>query len=94
VISDAGEYVSQVALGVESVELGAFDQRVDRGGAPAAGIGAGKQIILAANGNRLVILPMSGRRSRSIIAGTRFMGAGFAANMSSGAPAAMSFMSR
>jgi hypothetical protein len=43
VISDAGEYVSQVVLRVESVELGAFDQRVDRGGAAAAGIGAGEQ---------------------------------------------------
>jgi hypothetical protein len=62
-----------------------------RGG---AGIGAGKQVILAANGNRPVILPMSGRRSRSIIAGTHSKGAAFGANMLSGAPAATSFMSR
>jgi transposase IS66 family protein len=38
--------------------------------------------------------PYSGRRSRSIIAGMHSMGAAFAANMSSDAPAAMSFMSR
>src|SRR5437868_2274818 len=68
--------------------------QVDRGGAAAASIQASKQVILAANGNRPVILPISGRRSRSIIAGTHFMGAAFAANMSSGAPAAMSSMSR
>src|SRR5262249_13542571 len=35
----------------ETVELGGFDQRIDRGGEAAAGIGAGKQIILAANGD-------------------------------------------
>ena len=93
-VSDAGEHVGEVGLRVKTVELGAFDQRVDRGGAAAAGIGAGKQVILAADGNRLVILPMSGRTSRSIIAGTRSMVAGFGADMSSTAPAATSFMSK
>ena len=93
-IGDAGEQIGEIVLRVEAVELGAFDQRVDRGGAAAAGIGAGKQIILAANRNRPVILPISGRMWRYIIAGTHSMGGAFAANMSSGAPAAMSFMSR
>src|SRR5271155_1730268 len=50
-ISDAGEQVGEIVLRVESVELGALDQGVDRSGAAAAGIGAGKQIILAANGD-------------------------------------------
>ncbi len=44
--------------------------------------------------NRPVILPISGRRSRSIIAGTHCMGAASGASMSSGAPAATSFTSR
>ena len=44
-IGDAGEHVGEVMLRIETVELGAFDQRIDRGGAAAAGIGAGKQII-------------------------------------------------
>ena len=44
-------------LRVEAVELGAFDQRLDRGGAAAAGIGAGKQIILAANRDEALIVP-------------------------------------
>ena len=93
-VCDAGEHVGKVMLRVEAVELGTFNQRIDRGGAAATGIGAGKQIIFTANGNRPVILPISGRRSRSITAGTHSMGAAFAASMSSGAPAVMSFMSR
>ena len=51
VIGDAGEHVGEIVLRVETVELGALDQRVDRRGAAAAGIGAGEQIILAANGD-------------------------------------------
>jgi hypothetical protein len=42
VVGDTGEHVGEVVLRVETVELGAFDQRVDRSGAAAAGIGAGK----------------------------------------------------
>ena len=59
----------------------------------AAGIRAGEQMVLAAERNRPVILPISGRKSSSIIAGTHTMGAAFAANMSNGAPAAISFTS-
>jgi hypothetical protein len=32
-ISNAGEHVSKIVLRIEPVELGAFDQRVDGGGA-------------------------------------------------------------
>ena len=39
-IGDAGEQVGDVALRVESVELGALNQGIDRRGAAAAGIGA------------------------------------------------------
>jgi hypothetical protein len=81
-------------LRVETIELGALDQGIDRRGPATVGIGASEQIILAANGNHRVILPISGRRSKSIISGTRIMGAAFVANMSSGAPAAMSFTLR
>ena len=51
VVGDAEEQVSEIVLRVEAVELGALDQRIERSGAAAAGIGAGKQIILAANGD-------------------------------------------
>ena len=44
-VGNAGEHVGEVVLRVETVELGGFDQRVDRGSAPTTGIGAGKQII-------------------------------------------------
>ena len=50
-------------------------------------IGAGEEAVLAAEGNRPVILPMSGRRSRSIIAGTRSMGAASGASTASSASA-------
>jgi hypothetical protein len=45
-IGDAGEHVGNVVLRVESVELGAFNQGIDRRGAASAGIGASEQIIL------------------------------------------------
>ena len=86
-VGDAGEHVGKVVLRIETVELGGFEQRIDRGSAAATAIGAGEQPVFAAKGNRPVILPISGRMSRYIIGA-------FAANMSSGAPAAMSFMSR
>lgn len=50
-VGDAGEHVGKVMLRVEAVELGTFNQRIDRGGAAATGIGAGKQIIFTANGD-------------------------------------------
>jgi len=86
--------VGEIVLRVEAVELGAFDQRVECSGALAAGFGPEEQKVLTGDGNRPVILPISDRMWRYIIAGTHSMGGAFAANMSSGAPAAMSFMSR
>src|ERR1700746_830168 len=50
-IGDTGEHVGDIVVRVETVELCGLDQRVDRSGAAAAGIGAGKQVILAANGD-------------------------------------------
>jgi len=50
-VGDAGEHVGKIMLRVEAVELGTFNQRIDRGGAAAADIGAGKQIIFTANGD-------------------------------------------
>ena len=94
VVSDAGEHVGEVVLRVETVELGALDQGIDRGGAATAGIGASEQVILAANGNHAVILPISGKKLRFITAGTRCMGAGFGDNMSSGARSVKLFMSK
>ena len=40
VIGDAAEHLVQIGFGIEPVELGRLDERVGRGGARAAGIGA------------------------------------------------------
>jgi hypothetical protein len=42
------EHVAQIGFRVEAVQLGGADQAVDRGGALATGIGAGEQVVLAA----------------------------------------------
>jgi hypothetical protein len=47
-IGDAGQHVSEIRFRVETVEFGGADQAVDRGGALAAGIGAGEQVVFAA----------------------------------------------
>jgi len=93
VIVDPAQDVGEPSLRIEVVELRRADQGVHRRGALATAIGAGEQPSLAPEGNRPVILPISGRKSSSIIAGTHTMGAAFAANMSNGAPAAISFTS-
>jgi hypothetical protein len=83
VIGDAPEEVPQVGERIDAGELAGFDQAVDRRGAVAAGVGAGEQPVLAAEGNRPVILPMSGRNSSSTTAGTRFMGVASGGNTAS-----------
>jgi hypothetical protein len=75
-VGDAGEHVGNVELRIEAVELGAFDHRIYRRGAASPGVGAGEQPVFPTDRNRAVILPMSGKRSRSITAGTHFMGVG------------------
>jgi len=47
-VGDAGQHVSEVRFGIETVEFGATDQAVDRGGALTAGIGAGEQVVFPA----------------------------------------------
>ena len=47
-VGDAGQHVAEIRFGIETVEFGGADQAVDRGGAFAAGIGAGEQVVLAA----------------------------------------------
>ena len=41
VISNAGEHIGEVVLWIETAELGAFDQRVDRGGALSTAVRRG-----------------------------------------------------
>ena len=50
-IGDMRQHVTQPGFGVDTVQLGGAEQRVDRGGALAAAVGAGEQIIAAADGH-------------------------------------------
>ena len=93
-VDHAREHVAQIGVRFDAVQLAGCDQRADHGPALAAAVAACEEMVFAPEGNRPVILPISGRRSKSIIDGTHSMGAAFAANMSSGAPAAISFTSR
>jgi hypothetical protein len=73
VVGDAGEQVAQVGLWIEAVQGRGLDERVENRSPTTAGVRAGKEVVLAAQRDRPAILPMSGRRSRSTIAGTRSM---------------------
>jgi hypothetical protein len=94
VVGDAGEDVAEVALGVEVVELGGFDEGEDPGGACTTLVRAREEPVLAAEGDRAVILPMSGKKLKFVTAGTPSTGGAFAASIRSGAPAARSFTSK
>jgi hypothetical protein len=93
-IGDTAQHVGKPSLRIDAVEFRRGDEGVHCSRSLTSPIGAGEQPCAAPESNRPVILPISGRMSRDIIAGMHFMGGAFAANMSSGAPAAMSFMSR
>ena len=93
-IGDTAQHVGKPSLRIEAVEFRRADQGVHCRRSLTTTVGAGEQPCAAPESNRPAILPISGRRSRSIIAGTHIMGAALVTNMSSGAPAAISFTSR
>lgn len=51
-IGDAGQHVAEIGFGIKAIEFGTADQAVNRGGAFAAGIGAGEQLVFAAECDR------------------------------------------
>jgi hypothetical protein len=51
VIGYTRQHVGEVVLRIEAVELRTFNQRVHGGSASTTGIGAGEQVILAADSN-------------------------------------------
>jgi len=59
VVGDPFEDVVEIDLGVESVELGRAEQRVDRGGTASASVGASEEIVLASESDSTDILPIS-----------------------------------
>jgi hypothetical protein len=48
-VSYMGQHTAQPGFGIDAVELGVSDQRVDGGSALAAAVGSGKQVIAAAD---------------------------------------------
>ena len=91
-VCDVAQDIGQPGARIDAVELGGDDQRVDSSGALAAAVGAAEQPSLTAEGNRVVILPISSRLSKCIIDGTPSMGGASVASMGSAALMAMSFM--
>ena len=87
-ICDAGENLPEISLRFDIVKLGGFDQRQNAGGTIAAVVGAGEQPVLAAEGRRPFILPMSAKKLRFITAGTRISAGRFASGASTDEPAA------
>lgn len=58
-LCDACKHVTQVSLGIDTVQFGRADQAVNRGGSFAPGIGTRKEVIPAADRNPGLILPMA-----------------------------------
>jgi len=69
-VDQAGEGAGEIGLRVDRIELAGLDERRDDAPVDAALVGAGEQRVLAIERDRPAILPMSGRKSRSTIAGT------------------------
>ncbi|KVN11458.1 hypothetical protein WT08_13415 [Burkholderia sp. MSMB1552] len=72
-ISDMGQDVFEVGARVDAVELARADQTVHRGSPFAPAIGAGEQEVLATQSKLVFILPISGKKLKSIIVGIRCM---------------------
>jgi hypothetical protein len=75
VVGNARDDVAQVGFGIESVTLAGLDERIHFGGTNSSAVRTGEEIIFPAQDNRPIILPTSGRKLRSIIAGIRCMDA-------------------
>jgi len=59
-VGDFGQHICEVGLRIDAVELGGLQDGDQGGGALPALITAGEQPVAAPEGNRGVILPMSG----------------------------------
>ena len=84
-VGDAAEHLAQISFRVEFVELGSLNERVGGCGALPTGIRACEQIVLPAQHNLAVILPISGRTLWSNIAGIRCTDRGCVVFRASGA---------
>jgi hypothetical protein len=90
----AFQHVLEVGKGLDLVELGGGDEGANGCPSGATAVGSREQVVLAPERHLPFILPMSGRKLKSIIAGIRSMVAVFDANTVSSAPTAGLFTSR
>src|SRR5438874_1314416 len=84
----AFQHVLEVGKGLDLVELGGGDEGANGCPSGATAVGSREQVVLAPERHLPFILPMSGRKLKSIIAGIRSMVAVFDANTVSSAPTA------
>src|SRR3954453_22425195 len=68
-VDDAADHVGQIGPGLDADQLAGLNQRRNYPPARAPAVRAGKQRVLPAKCNLLVILPISGRKSWPIIVG-------------------------
>ncbi|KVW62350.1 hypothetical protein WK99_14325 [Burkholderia ubonensis] len=93
-ISDVGQDVFQVSSRVDPVDLARPDHAIHRGGSLAPAVRADEQIIFASERKLAFILPISGKKLKSIIVGIRCMVAALRFETSSNAAAAASCISK
>jgi hypothetical protein len=87
-IGQARQHIFQIGERLDVVEPRRRDQRDDDGPALGAAIRSGEEMVLAAEGNLPFILPISGKKSRSITVGIHSTGAVFGSKAVSSAPVA------
>jgi hypothetical protein len=94
-IGNTGQHVAQVSARVDAIEFARRDQRVHgRRPLAAAAVGAGKEEVLSTQGKLALILPISGRKLKSIIVGIRYMVAASRFETSRNAAVVAWFMSK
>jgi hypothetical protein len=84
-LADAGGHVAQVSFGVQAVYPCRSYQAIEDGGALAARVRAGEQIITATKSDFTDILPISVKNWKFTIAGIRFMGVRYAIEIANNA---------
>ncbi len=82
----AGEDVLEVGVRLVPVHPRRLDQAHDRSGALAGAKRSGEQPVGSSKGNFVVILPMSGRKSKFTIAGIRSSAGGFGSSTARSGP--------
>ncbi len=88
VIGNVRKYIFQVGAWVDAIHLARADQAIHCGGSLATAVRASEHEIAPAEGEFAFILPISGKKLKSIIVGMRYMVAASRFETSSNAAAA------